>query len=157
MSKVISRVTIVITYIRGLMTPLITTHEPPSMVALNPKPLTVIWGRPVETVTNFSDLNTRGFVSTVFPATRHCEVSIGQATMTIIRTFAISYSYHQTTTQPCEGGTSDQTRSRRCQCIARSHTPAHNVLGLEHMQHYLSELIYRLLRRQGFKASKAGL
>ena len=29
-SKVISRVTIVITYIRGLITPLATTHEPPS-------------------------------------------------------------------------------------------------------------------------------
>ena len=29
-SRVISRVTIVITYIRGLITPVITTHEPPS-------------------------------------------------------------------------------------------------------------------------------
>ena len=29
-SGVISRVTIVITHIRGLITPLITTHEPPS-------------------------------------------------------------------------------------------------------------------------------
>ena len=29
-SRVISRVAIVITYIRGLITPLITTHEPPS-------------------------------------------------------------------------------------------------------------------------------
>ena len=29
-SRVTSRVTIVITYIRGLITPLITTHEPPS-------------------------------------------------------------------------------------------------------------------------------
>ena len=29
-SRVISRVTIVITYIAGLITPLITTHEPPS-------------------------------------------------------------------------------------------------------------------------------
>ena len=31
-SGVISRVTIVITHIRGLITPLITTHEPPSML-----------------------------------------------------------------------------------------------------------------------------
>ena len=31
-SGVISRVTIVLTYIRGLTTPLITTHEPPSRV-----------------------------------------------------------------------------------------------------------------------------
>ena len=31
-SGVISRVTIVITHIRGLMTPFMTTHEPPSMV-----------------------------------------------------------------------------------------------------------------------------
>ena len=30
-SRVISRVTIVITHIRGLITPLITTHEPPSV------------------------------------------------------------------------------------------------------------------------------
>ena len=30
LSRVISRVTIVITSIRGLATPLITTHEPPS-------------------------------------------------------------------------------------------------------------------------------
>ena len=30
MTRVISRVTMVITYIRGLITPLITTHEPPS-------------------------------------------------------------------------------------------------------------------------------
>ena len=30
--RVISRLTMVITYIRGLMTPLITTHEPPSRV-----------------------------------------------------------------------------------------------------------------------------
>ena len=29
-SRVISRPTIVINYIRGLITPLITTHEPPS-------------------------------------------------------------------------------------------------------------------------------
>ena len=29
-SRVISRVTILITHIRGLITPLITTHEPPS-------------------------------------------------------------------------------------------------------------------------------
>ena len=29
-SRVVSRITMVITYIRGLMTPLITTHEPPS-------------------------------------------------------------------------------------------------------------------------------
>ena len=29
-SKVISRVAMVITYIRGLILPLITTHEPPS-------------------------------------------------------------------------------------------------------------------------------
>ena len=33
-SRVISRVTIVITYIRGLITPLITTHEPPSRIPL---------------------------------------------------------------------------------------------------------------------------
>ena len=32
-SRVISRVTILITQIRGLLTPLITTHEPPSRVA----------------------------------------------------------------------------------------------------------------------------
>ena len=31
-SRVISRRTIVITHIRGLITPLITTHEPPSTV-----------------------------------------------------------------------------------------------------------------------------
>ena len=30
---VISRVTIVITHLRGLITPLITTHEPPSNLA----------------------------------------------------------------------------------------------------------------------------
>ena len=30
MGRVISRITRVITYIRGLLTPLITTHEPPS-------------------------------------------------------------------------------------------------------------------------------
>ena len=30
MSRVIGRVTVVITYIRGLVTLLITTHEPPS-------------------------------------------------------------------------------------------------------------------------------
>ena len=29
-SRAISRITIVITYIKGLITPLITTHEPPS-------------------------------------------------------------------------------------------------------------------------------
>ena len=29
-SRVIGRVTLVITYIRGLITPLVTTHEPPS-------------------------------------------------------------------------------------------------------------------------------
>ena len=29
-SRVISKITIVITYIRGLISPLITTHEPPS-------------------------------------------------------------------------------------------------------------------------------
>ena len=33
MSRVISRVTILITHIRGLITPLITTHEPPSRSA----------------------------------------------------------------------------------------------------------------------------
>ena len=31
-SRVISRVTILITHIRGLITPLMTTHEPPSRV-----------------------------------------------------------------------------------------------------------------------------
>ena len=31
-SRVISRVTMVATYIRGLITPLVTTHEPPSRV-----------------------------------------------------------------------------------------------------------------------------
>ena len=31
-SRVISRITIVITYIKGLITPLITSHEPPSRV-----------------------------------------------------------------------------------------------------------------------------
>ena len=31
-SRVISRVTIIITHTRGLITPLITTHEPPSRV-----------------------------------------------------------------------------------------------------------------------------
>ena len=30
-SRVLSRVTILITHIRGLLTPLTTTHEPPSM------------------------------------------------------------------------------------------------------------------------------
>ena len=30
-SRVISRITMIRTYIRGLITPLITTHEPPSM------------------------------------------------------------------------------------------------------------------------------
>ena len=30
MSRVISRVNVVITHIRGLITPLITTHEPPN-------------------------------------------------------------------------------------------------------------------------------
>ena len=29
-SRVISRTTMVVTYIRGLITPLVTTHEPPS-------------------------------------------------------------------------------------------------------------------------------
>ena len=37
-SEVISRVTIVITQIRGLITPLITTHEPPS----SPNPQSII-------------------------------------------------------------------------------------------------------------------
>ena len=32
MRRVITRVTILITHIRGLITPLITTHEPPSRV-----------------------------------------------------------------------------------------------------------------------------
>ena len=32
-SGVISRVAVIITYIRGLITPLITTHEPPSRCA----------------------------------------------------------------------------------------------------------------------------
>ena len=32
-SRVTSRITMVITYIRGLITPLITTHEPPSRCA----------------------------------------------------------------------------------------------------------------------------
>ena len=36
-SRVISRVTILITHIRGLMTLLITTHEPPSSFALKEK------------------------------------------------------------------------------------------------------------------------
>ena len=31
-SRVISRVTILITHIRGLITPFVTTHEPPSRV-----------------------------------------------------------------------------------------------------------------------------
>ena len=35
-SRIISRVTVLITHIRGLLTPLITTPEPPS--TLNPKP-----------------------------------------------------------------------------------------------------------------------
>ena len=38
-SGVISRVTFVITQIRGLLTPLITTHEPPSVRAV-----WIIWG-----------------------------------------------------------------------------------------------------------------
>ena len=38
-SGVISRVTIIITHIRGLITPLVTTHEPSSIpYTLNPKP-----------------------------------------------------------------------------------------------------------------------
>ena len=42
---VISRVTIVIAQIRGLITPLITTHEPPSSLLLNPKGplLSALW------------------------------------------------------------------------------------------------------------------
>ena len=35
-SRVISRVTILLTHIRGLITPLITTHEPPSTALLGP-------------------------------------------------------------------------------------------------------------------------
>ena len=31
-SRVIGRITIVVTYVRGLITPLLTTHEPPSRV-----------------------------------------------------------------------------------------------------------------------------
>ena len=38
-SGVISRVTIVITHIRGLITPLITPHEPPSMLTWGLNPL----------------------------------------------------------------------------------------------------------------------
>ena len=34
-SRVISRITMVITYIRGLIPPLITTHEPPSKHSLS--------------------------------------------------------------------------------------------------------------------------
>ena len=37
-SRVISRVTILITHIRGLITPLITSHEPPSIHSQHPKP-----------------------------------------------------------------------------------------------------------------------
>ena len=37
-SGVISRVTIVITPIRGLISPFITTHEPPSIESPNHKP-----------------------------------------------------------------------------------------------------------------------
>ena len=37
-SRVISRVTTAISPIRGLMTLLVTTHEPPSIRPLNPKP-----------------------------------------------------------------------------------------------------------------------
>ena len=33
----ISRVTVVINHIKGLITPLITTHEPPSRTSLDPK------------------------------------------------------------------------------------------------------------------------
>ena len=35
-SGVISRVTMVITPLRGLITPLLTTHEPPSMTPYTP-------------------------------------------------------------------------------------------------------------------------
>ena len=34
--RVISRVTVVITYVRGLITPLITAHEPPSRALAQP-------------------------------------------------------------------------------------------------------------------------
>ena len=37
--RVISRVTILITHIRGLITALITTHEPPSISRLRPQNL----------------------------------------------------------------------------------------------------------------------
>ena len=36
MSRVISKITIVITHIRGLITPLITTQEPPSTLSKDP-------------------------------------------------------------------------------------------------------------------------
>ena len=39
-SRVISRVTLLITHIKGLRTPLITTHEPPSTLG-EPKPQTL--------------------------------------------------------------------------------------------------------------------
>ena len=35
-SGVIFKVTIVVTHIRGLITPLITTHEPPSAICFDP-------------------------------------------------------------------------------------------------------------------------
>ena len=38
-SRVVSRVTIVITYIRGLITPLITTHEPSMIPKKGPESL----------------------------------------------------------------------------------------------------------------------
>ena len=44
-NRVISRATIVTTHIRGLITPLITTHEPLSTVA-NPNPDAFVKARP---------------------------------------------------------------------------------------------------------------
>ena len=38
LSGVISRVTVIKTHIRGLITPFITTHEPPTIVRWTPKP-----------------------------------------------------------------------------------------------------------------------
>ena len=41
LSRVISRITIVITYIKGLITPLITSHEPPSRLTPKPAPVSM--------------------------------------------------------------------------------------------------------------------
>ena len=42
-SRVLSRVTILITHIRGLLTPLITTHEPPSIMTFSWNPYRTLY------------------------------------------------------------------------------------------------------------------